>query len=284
MTAVTGSIEGQGSESDRVLRRTVSPDEARRASRTWWDSEADDYQAEHGAFLGSDRWIWGPEGLDEADVGLLGSVSGLRVLEVGCGAAAGARWLRSQGAKVVGVDLSLRQLQHSQRLDAELATAVPTVCADVGALPFADGVFDAAGSAYGALPFTAETHAVMHEVARVLRPGAAWVFSVTHPIRWAFPDDPGPGGLVAERSYFDRRSYVEQNEQGIATYVEQHRTIGDWVDAVVGAGFVVERIVEPEWPESNTETWGAWSPLRGRVLPGTALFCCRKSKIKTEQL
>ncbi len=240
MTVVTGSIEGQDSESERMVRRTVSPDEARRASRTWWDSEADDYQAEHGAFLGSARWIWGPEGLDEADVGLLGDVSGLRVLEVGCGAAAGARWLRAQGAEAVGLDLSMRQLQHSQRLDAEVGTSIPTVCADVASLPFADESFDAAASAYGALPFTAETHAVMDELARVLRPGAPLVFSVTHPIRWAFPDDPGPGGLVAERSYFDRRSYVEQDEAGVATYVEHHRTIGDWVDAVVGAGFVVD--------------------------------------------
>ncbi len=36
---------------------------------------------------------------------------------------------------------------------------------------------------------------VMREVARVLRPGGRWVFSVTHPVRWAFPDDPGPAGL-----------------------------------------------------------------------------------------
>ena len=34
--------------------------------------------------------------------------------------------------------------------------------------------------------------AALAEAARVLRPGGRWVFSVTHPIRWAFPDDPGP--------------------------------------------------------------------------------------------
>ena len=40
--------------------------------------------------------------------------------------------------------------------------------------------------------------AVMREVARVLRPGGRWVFSVTHPMRWAFPDDPGPEGLTVD--------------------------------------------------------------------------------------
>ena len=32
----------------------------------------------------------------------------------------------------------------------------------------------------------------MREVARVLRPGGRWVFAVNHPMRWIFPDDPGP--------------------------------------------------------------------------------------------
>ena len=53
--------------------------------------------------------------------------------------------------------------------------------------------------------------AVMREVFRVLRPGGRWVFSVTHPMRWIFLDDPGEGGLVAVHSYFDRRPYVEHD-------------------------------------------------------------------------
>jgi len=44
------------------------------------------------------------------------------------------------------------------------------------------------------VPFVADPGRVMGEVARVLRPGGRWVFSVTHPVRWAFPDDPGEAG------------------------------------------------------------------------------------------
>ena len=29
-----------------------------------------------------------------------------------------------------------------------------------------------------------------------------------------------------------------------------------------------------EWPPGNDRTWGAWSPLRGRLVPGTAVFVC----------
>jgi hypothetical protein len=116
----------------------------------------------------------------------------------------------------------------------------------------------------------------MREVARVLRPGGRWVFAVTHPMRWIFPDDPGPAGLVAQLSYFDRTPYVETDGAGIATYVEHHRTLGDRVREIVGAGFRLLDVVEPEWPPGHDREWGQWSPLRGRLFPGTAIFVCAK--------
>ena len=67
-----------------------------------------------------------------------------------------------------------------------------------------------------------------------------------------------------------------QDEGGSATYVEHHRTLGDRVREISAAGLVLVDLVEPEWPEDHDETWGAWSPLRGRLFPGTAVFVCRK--------
>jgi hypothetical protein len=58
----------------------------------------------------------------------------------------------------------------------------------------------------------------------------------------------------------------------VPTYVEQHRTLGDRVRELVAAGFVLRDLVEPEWPEGHEEIWGQWSPLRGRLFPGTAIF------------
>ncbi|GAA4582809.1 class I SAM-dependent methyltransferase [Planotetraspora phitsanulokensis] len=259
-----------------VGRRTVSRAEASRANRGWWDGEADDYQTEHGEFLRDDGFIWCPEGLDEADAHLLGEVAGKSVLEVGCGAGQCGRWLTAQGAAVAGFDLSHRQLQHSRRIDQSTGTALPVVQADAEVLPFADGSFDLACSAFGALPFVADAGAVLSEVRRVLRPGGRFVFSVSHPIRWAFPDDPGPGGLTADRPYFDRTPYVEFSDDGVPSYVEHHRTMGDWVALIVSSGLTLTGLVEPEWPEGHAQVWGGWSPLRGRLFPGTAIFQCRR--------
>ena len=243
--------------------------------RQWWDANADEYLAEHGDFLGAADFCWCPEGLREADAGLLGPVAGRRVLEVGCGAAQCSRWLTAAGAMVVATDISAGMLAQGRRIDRELGTEVATVQADARRLPFADAAFDVAFTAFGALPFVPDARRVHAEVARVLVPGGTWVFSVTHPVRWAFPDDPSERGLQVTRSYFDRRPYVETDDAGQVRYAEHHRTLGDHVDELVAAGFRLQRLVEPEWPTGHDRVWGGWGPVRGARLPGTAIFVCR---------
>jgi SAM-dependent methyltransferase len=251
--------------------------ESARANRRWWDAQSAAYYQEHGAFLGDADLLWCPEGLREADARLLGDVRDRDVLEVGCGAAQGARWLVTAGAGVTAFDVSMGQLRQARRLDER--TAVPVerlVQADAQALPFRAEVFDVVASAFGAIPFVADSAGVMREIARVLRPGGRLVFSVTHPMRWVFPDDPGPAGLTVQQSYFDRTPYVEVDDHGSATYVEHHRTLGDRIREVVGAGLTVVDIIEPEWPADNENVWGQWSPLRGALMPGTAVFVAQK--------
>jgi SAM-dependent methyltransferase len=259
-----------------VRRRYADDVESRHANRSWWDRSSRSYQSDHAAALGDVEFLWGPEGLTEREARLLGDVAGRSVLEVGCGAAQCGRWLASQGARVAALDLSWSQLAYARELDQRTGVPVPTVQADALALPFGAERFDMACSAFGAVPFVADSAAVMREVARVLRPGGRWVFSVVHPFRWALPDDGGPGGLVVTDSYFDRRPYVEEDEHGQAVYVGHHRTIGDRVREIVAAGLQVLDVVEPEWPEDRHDEWDSWTQLRGRLIPGTAIFVCVK--------
>ncbi|MCW2604588.1 MAG: Methyltransferase type 11 [Pseudonocardiales bacterium] len=262
-----------------VARRALGAQDSARASRLWWDADADDYHREHGEFLGEADFVWCPEGLREADAHLLGApgtLAGRRILEIGAGSAPCARWLTGAGAHVVASDLSGGMLRHARDAAARTGLPVPLVQADAQRLPFADASFDLAFSAFGAVPFVADSAAVMREAARVLRPGGRWVFATTHPIRWSFPDDPGPDGLIASMPYFDRTPYVEFDDAGAATYVEHHRTLGDRVREIVGAGLALIDVIEPEWPPSLTQAWGQWSPLRGAVIPGTTIFICSK--------
>jgi SAM-dependent methyltransferase len=198
------------------------------------------------------------------------------VLEIGCGSAPCARWLAAQGADVVALDLSAGMLSRASELNRETGIGVPLVQADVAALPVGDATVDLACSAFGGLPFVADPGAVLAEVARVLRPGGRFVASVNHPMRWPFPDSPDPADLRIVSSYFDRTPYVETDDDGRTVYVEHHRTVGDWVRAVVGAGLVLEDLLEPEWTPGRTQQWGQWSPERGALIPGTLILVCRK--------
>ncbi len=253
-------------------RRTVSETQTQRANRRDWDAYADEYQATHGPFLQDVGFVWSPEGYDEGSAHVLGDVDGLDVLEVGCGAAQCARWLTTHGARTVGLDLSSRQLQHARRIDDATGVRVPVVCGTATELPFRDDAFDVAFSAFGALQFVHDAGRAVAEVARVLRRPGRFAFSVTHPVRWAMPDDPTTRGLTVTSSYFDRTPYVELDDAGGVSYVEHHRTLGDWVRLLARSGFRLVDLVEPEWPAGHERVWGGWGPERGRLLPGTAVF------------
>lgn len=241
----------------------ASESEISRANRTFWDSDAQRYHDDHTAYLSG--FYWCPEMLHESDAQLLGTpeeVASARILEVGCGSAPCTQELQGASTLATGCDLSSHMLRHAKQ-------TLPLVQADVLALPYLDDSFDIVFSAFGALPFVADLDAALAEIARVIRLGGRFVFSVTHPMRWVFPDD--PHSMTAEIPYF-ARAYEEYDDNGALTYAEYHRTFGDWVRALRSEGFSLSDVLEPEWPDHLTEEWGQWSPERGRVFPGTAIF------------
>jgi SAM-dependent methyltransferase len=259
-----------------VARRPTGTAESVRANRRWWDAAAPAYLAEHGRDLGDVDFLWCPEGLREDDAHLLGDVVGRRVLEIGCGSAPCSRWLLRAGASPVALDLSAGMLRRAAALNLATGLPVPLVQADAGALPLRDASVDLACSAFGGLPFVADVEGALREVTRVLRPGGRLVASVNHPMRWPLPDSPDPDDLRVIGSYFDRTPYVETDDSGRTVYVEHHRTVGDWVRAVVGAGLVLTDLVEPEWTPGRTQVWGQWSPARGALVPGTLILVCTR--------
>ncbi|PID97153.1 MAG: SAM-dependent methyltransferase [Actinomycetales bacterium] len=267
----------------RPRRRAATPAETVTANRAWWDAEADDYYAEHGDFLGDAEFVWGPEGTREDELGLLGPVTGRDVLEIGAGAAQCSRWVQRRGGRAVATDLSAGMLHRARAIDSAFAAPlgsgpgpVPLVQCDARRLPFADASFDTVFTAYGVFGFVADPVRVLAEVCRVLRPGGRFAASMTHPFRWVFPDVPDASGLTVRFSYFDRTPYVEEDLGGRTGYAEHHRTIGDRVRDLVTAGLVPVDLVEPEWPEEQEATWGGWSPLRGRLVPGTLILVADK--------
>lgn len=246
---------------------------AGRAHAQWWSDNAAGYHAEHGAFLGAARLRWCPEGLIEDGAGLLGPIAGRRVLEVGCGAGQGARWVARGGGDAVGCDIAEGMITVGRELNRATGVDVPLVVADARHLPFASRSFDVAFTAFGALPFVPDPETVHREIARVLRPGGRWVFSTAHPMRWVFADDPSAAHLRVVRRYFDPAPYAEY-EDGELVYSEYQHTVSELLNGVLRSGFHLEGLLEPHWQEDG-EDWGAWSAERAPWVPGTIIVSAR---------
>ena len=107
---------------------------------------------------------------EELIVDLIGSLQGRRVLDVGCGDGTLAVRLASLGAAVTGMDTDPRMLAAARVRAASARADVTLVEADAIALPFADETFDIV-VAVTVLCFVHDPSRVLHEAARVLRPG-----------------------------------------------------------------------------------------------------------------
>jgi SAM-dependent methyltransferase len=187
---------------------------------------------------------------NDAVVRLLGSVRGKRVLELGCGTGDEAIAFAQQGATVIGIDGS------SDRIAAARAAAdVAEVRLELRAGDLADLAFlradsmDAACSD-GALAQIPDLGRLFRQVHRVLRHGAAFVFSLPHPFALGAEIEPaGEGSLpigrtFISRSYFDTSPIEVGTEDGPAL-VTRH-TLSEVFTGLSRSGFRVDTLLEPE--------------------------------------
>jgi 2-polyprenyl-3-methyl-5-hydroxy-6-metoxy-1,4-benzoquinol methylase len=106
---------------------------------------------------------------------------GQAVLDLGCGWAYGARWIRTLGCRVTGVDLGLDQLRWASA-ELDRGSDLGLVQANARALPFRDGAFDRVISVeMMEHVFRPDRARVIGEIARVLRVGGRLSLSTPNP-------------------------------------------------------------------------------------------------------
>jgi SAM-dependent methyltransferase len=212
-------------------------------NREMWEGYSDEYQERHGRQLAdSGGAAWGTYQYPEADLRILGDVTGKDVLEFGCGAAQWSIALVQRGARPAGLDVSARQLEHARRLMADAGVDFPLVEASAEAVPLPDASFDIVFCDHGAMTF-ADPYRTVPEVARLLRPGGLFAFSHASPIEaisWA-PDAEHAGDRLV-LDYFGMHAIDEGDD------ITFQLPYGEWIRLFRANGFVVEDLIEPRPP------------------------------------
>ena len=183
--------------------------------------------------------VWGLFGVPERELGVLGDLAGVEVVELACGTAYFSAWLARSGAAPVAVDLSSEQLATARRLQHEVGPVFPLVQADAERLPLADRSVDLAVSEHGAAAWC-DPERWLPEAARVLRPGGRLVFLTnSHLCALCVPAD---GGMAGDRLLRGHQEAYRVHWPGGG--VEYHPSHGDWVRLLRRSGFVVEALHE----------------------------------------
>ena len=194
---------------------------------------------------------------------LLPSLAGRNVLDLGCGFGWFCRFAAGEGAaEVVGVDVSERMLA---RAGAETAAEnVRYEQADLETYEPAPERFDLV---YSSLVFhyLVDLPAVFGRIARALRPGGRFVFSVEHPIMTAprhqtWSKDASGLPVWPVGAYLDEGKRVtDWLAQGV---VKQHRMLGTYLNLLVGLGLRLRHVeewgptpeqiaAEPDWAKER---------------------------------
>ncbi|MGZ9719031.1 class I SAM-dependent methyltransferase [Rhizobium miluonense] len=172
-----------------------------------------------------------------AILSMVGDVTGLRVLDAGCGGGAHAAALLDRGAILTGIDSSAGLLEIAER---RLEGRARLLVADLNEpMPFDDGCFDLILASL-VMHYLPDWAPPLSEFARLLPQGGRLVFSTHHP----FMDHQ----LEGHENYFETYSFSETWQRGGKSMTMRfwHRPLHSMLDALKSAGFQLELLNEPQ--------------------------------------
>lgn len=162
-------------------------------------------------------------------------LTGLRVLDVGCGSGWYAEQLVKAGCKVTAIDISARMVELTQQRLQEKAEVIQANIEKP--LDFlADNTFDIIIAPL-VIHYVEDQHALMKELARVLKSQGLLIFS-THQ----------PHGVFYRfklKNYFTPQIIHDYWASLNITVQYYHHSWHDLSDSLYQAGFIIEKITEP---------------------------------------
>lgn len=190
---------------------------------------------------------------------MLGDVSGLEVLDLGCGAGQLAYHLAQDGAaRVIATDVSERMLDVARNEWAHERVTYQSAAMEDADFPAE--AFDLVVSSL-AFHYVKDFALLVQRLATWLRPGGLLVFSTEHPIYAARATDEGwlEDDGVQRGWVIDDYAVEGPRERtwfvgGVRRY---HRTMATILNTLIEAGFKIDRVWEshpsPEWLQRHPD-------------------------------
>jgi len=239
----------------------------------WTKSNAEYTDPNASRAWAKDEVTWGVFRHRESELGVLGDVAGLDVIELGCGTAYFSARLTKQGARPVGVDVTPAQLASALGCMEETGIEFPLVEANAEHVPLPDASFDLAFSEYGA-SIWCDPYKWIPEAARLLRPGGRLVFMTNSPLVL----------LCAVEDADTTAETLQRPQRGMHRIawsdggVEFHLGHGDMLGVLRESGFEVEALIELFAPD-DAETHEYYDFVTAdwaRKWPAEDLWAARK--------
>lgn len=176
---------------------------------------------------------------------ILPTVSGKRVIDLGCGFGWVSRWMRKQGANsVLGMDLSENMISRAKADTNDPGIEYRVEDLEIMELPPAS--FDLA---YSALTFhyVRDFSRLVRMVYQTLVPGGHIVFTIEHPIFMAavhphwIADEDGRKTWPVNCYSIEGERQTDWFAKGVIKY---HRTIGTTLNTLIRAGFRILAVEE----------------------------------------
>ncbi|WP_281549298.1 class I SAM-dependent methyltransferase [Kluyvera cryocrescens] len=208
-----------------------------------------------------DRSVKGLDGAPEwpAIQQILPTMRDLRAVDLGCGYGWFCRWARDQGAaQITGLDLSQRMLERAREMTD--GDGIEYQREDLQALNLPANSCDLVYSSL-ALHYVSDIAPLLANIYQALTPGGTLVFTAEHPIYTAPLKQGWQVDEHGQKSW--PVSHYQQEGERISNWFadgvkKQHRTLGTWINALIGAGFVIEHLNE-------------WGPTAEQIAANPAL-------------
>jgi SAM-dependent methyltransferase len=256
----------------------MGPDpEYLRLNRAWWDERVAIHAA--GEFYDVEGFVEGRDTLLPFEDDLVGPVHGLDLVHLQCHMGMDTLSWARRGARVTGLDFSAPAIEVARGLAGRIGVDARFEVADVyDAVEVLDDRFDLTYQSLGSLNWHPDMVRWAGILFQLTRPGGRYVLNEGHPMAWVLDDDgeqvaypyfsPPEGQRFADAgTYADLTAATVNNDT-----IEFPHPLSEVIEALIGAGFALERFVEhpytvfPAWPwlEERDEPFRTWWAPEGR--------------------